>query len=747
MKKLKLLAIVVLSILFILPLTSLGLSVCPQNLKGTFSSCSDVCKGAQTAGHISGAVSVYGYIPSTGLSGFCSCIYTQKSGTFDVANTFCQYKVIKHHNKSITFSNPFASMPSGYDLAGSLVRMMSFQGSPALPGSSLSDIANVVYSAYHYVLTGLAIILATYFLAMAGGWALMSMPFSQLIRVLQQVTQGHFAIPLKAEVFSRAGMTVLAIAFFLLPVPGKSPILGSAHTVTYKGKQFAAPLAIDLASVFVDYGYNEGNSVASRITSGLTAYFTNKMNKIVTNEQNALVVQQANLLKAEKNLNTAIAAAGGSCGTISNCIDYEKAVSNGTAAQATKDPGCKKAIAAFSLLCPTWESYQQELSKSSSSWPTPPATIVSSMMRGAGSVSSHMGILSPSIMPIAFIGAALLGGSSYQVIPQEDVAKLTAGGNKSFVDMAHKIPFMSDLSGAMGYASSAVGTLSDFAMSQLGNAYNAYSGNGVQGAATNIYAVKPAMSNGFAFLLGQALVSSSIPPGSMMAGQFNAIAGNMSSVLSNLALIIPGSGAIKGSALGILTSMSIILRGMSFLLGIYVAYSINAVALEIIPFIVIAFAIGLRFIGYLFDIMRFFLSIPFYSVLALSREPRNALAYFIGIGKMVVYPIVLALSSSLGFFAYELSMLLFFKIPFTVIANTAGSVSSFFASFIFGAISMALYITATFIGTILGFEVTFHFPTAALESIQTLSTGISSGVSGQLSSARSALSRMTAGAV
>ncbi|MEM1668071.1 MAG: hypothetical protein QXM53_05385, partial [Thermofilaceae archaeon] len=148
---------------------------------------------------------------------------------------------------------------------------------------------------------------------------------------------------------------------------------------------------------------------------------------------------------------------------------------------------------------------------------------------------------------------------------------------------------------------------------------------------------------------------------------------------------------------------------ISTLGGIAVAYGAGLLFWSAAPNLVVSAVTIMRFIGYLFDIAKFMITLPFFAVGAATRRPETTLQFFGHTLKLTTTPLLIALMPLVAFVAIELVVFFFFIVPSTLILAGVSVADSVIAYFLGGMAVGFMFIVAHIVGIIVAWDVSNNF--------------------------------------
>ena len=726
---------------------------CPSNLEVSqeLSSCQELCEEVARQAKITyDELSALGSMPTDRLQGICGCRYVQKEDNYVVKDLYCQYAVAKNNQAEISFKLNL-KLPTNGDLPSALIKIATFNKNVSVPDSFITPVAKTLfkgmYTVYASAITGVSAVLSIIFLAMAGGWFTVSSSFSKFTQFLSSLRHGEFSIPLKTEQFAKSVPVVLSIAFFTFPVPVSSPILSSAGVGVPSGAWGSAceeyqevlreiqeqeqagadqevileleeelqrlhaecqqegqqegkkmfklsspdrlylPVAIAFVRGFVNYGVALANQVANYTRDFILSYVAQSMTENRLALERDYKVQKEFYEKLLKDVQEQLSKVGQSqCGSFfpSGCYSINSLTEYDKQEFLSSHPECYNYVQYMGSMCNELEKLKQRIGQLERA-EQEQRRQMSAYMQKVKEITSGMGLLSPAVLPLTatyavFASAKDLEKSKYTLTRMEEKNNTLNLGLaerlKAWLRPRAEEVVDEGKKGALMIMSGLASTLS------------------------------PVWDKGWAFFLGQMVVMTSVPPGSFFERSIEKLGGAivkaMSNVVSAVLSLIPFIGKVLGDGASLVFAV-----GESLVVKV-MAYSLSMLFFKVLPFFAVAFAVFSRFIGYLVDLVRFILSIPAYAVFSATRSAGGALEFFHHLAKATVYPILIAFTPLVGFFAVELIFALFFYLPVLLILSFLPN--NFFAMFLLGASTASLYIFATAVAVGIGWSVSHNFP-------------------------------------
>lgn len=203
-----------------------------------------------------------------------------------------------------------------------------------------------------------------------------------------------------------------------------------------------------------------------------------------------------------------------------------------------------------------------------------------------------------------------------------------------------------------------------------------------------------------AFMVGQALGVTSIPPFSFIKSAINnglqqgsKFIENLANLVSTIAAPLPFlSAAFKlvGASVAGIASFA------GSMVSLYLSYVLSMNLLKLLPFFVVTMVTAYRFLGYLFDLAKFIISLPFFAVGAATRNPASTLAFFAHTIKLTGVPLLITFMPLVAFVGIELSYFFLYEVPVALMLKAAGKADAgILFSFIFGVVTGVLYVVVS----------------------------------------------------
>jgi len=247
------------------------------------------------------------------------------------------------------------------------------------------------------------------------------------------------------------------------------------------------------------------------------------------------------------------------------------------------------------------------------------------------------------------------------------------------------------------------------------------------------------------FILGFSTALTSVPPGSWIFNVVNKISTPMGKILGNVATFVLSTlGLLSGSFWMNLIGTSAALVGKGITSATLAIFSscIVLVLFQILPFIAVSIATILRFIFYLFEVIRTVFCLPFYAVIVATRKAEGVLEFFRHLIRLLIIPTLLAISPVFAFFAIELVYFLLQKVPLSILFSSIvphSMIGGFMAGILVGIIT----IFASFVGTAIAWNIAHGFTDKVIEEVSSLIGSSGTHVEKIVSPARSMFSRLT----
>lgn len=251
-----------------------------------------------------------------------------------------------------------------------------------------------------------------------------------------------------------------------------------------------------------------------------------------------------------------------------------------------------------------------------------------------------------------------------------------------------------------------------------------------------------------AYWLGYASIITAIPPGAQIKSflqniftkLFEAVGSMLSVLYSVLSLFVSGLGFVLGFIKGGFL-FSIVLSTLIGLLSIvtgklisnlasivpivvdmvitYIAVNITVMILIMLPFFAIVIAGVVRFIHYIYEIMKTMIALPFYALPVATRRAEGAFIFFGDLVKLSILPVLIASGVVFALFFALVVEYFLFDLPFSLVLSQIIP-DSYASLFLFGIIIAALQVMTTFVTTYYLYKITMNFPEYIINAISRL---------------------------
>ena len=244
------------------------------------------------------------------------------------------------------------------------------------------------------------------------------------------------------------------------------------------------------------------------------------------------------------------------------------------------------------------------------------------------------------------------------------------------------------------------------------------------------------------FLIGFTTVIVSVPPGSWIFHTLHRISGPIAKIFSSAAVFLFSKlfGQFYINIVNITTSF--LAKTMTTTTVAIFSACVTLTIFQILPFIAVSIASVLRFLFYLYEILRTVFCLPFYAVIVATRNAGSALTFFRNLIRLMIIPSLIAVSAVFAFFGIELVYFLLQKVPLSILFSSVVP-SSLAGGFMAGIITGIITIFASFVAIAVGWNIAHGFTDKIIEEVSSI-VGHSGGhVEKVVSPARSMFSRLT----
>lgn len=769
---------------------------CPDNLRleHGVNSCQQVCEEVRkklgSNYELSSALGAENNLkgPRTGVAyvpTYCGCVFQMKSDDLGLplAELSCRYRVsFTESGGDVLRLNVDIDLPE--DLPTKLVKVMSFQASdPGLSGGA-GIVFSGLYATYVKAIKSISAGVALFVLVVVTGFYV----FSSLIERYFYLLSDRVRVWSKetgADLARKFAYVTLAVVFFGLPIPTSSPLLKLNQARGGEGDKIAesctkafrkleeglqeegqeeksekkeqkkyreeasrrcselknlvqdgkvyVPLAAGVASGLINAGTGLAKQV-SGITESVTIAYMHY--KIVSAYKNLEILYENPEDKITKeDIKREAESKSLPKEAISTCLeggqDVCQAVNSMTPAEKLEkireNPMCKKVINEAIRACGSDLGVSTSLAKSikEDERSTPEeirGEAFNTVMTSMEGIRSGLSWLSPAALPMSLLlfQTALLVPPD-KPTPYATVTLVEQESGMGDVKVMGEL-LWSGITDAVNDASKIIGTVS------WGDVI--HGNNKVQTA----------------FNLGYVLGFVSMPPGSIFQSKlekaFSAVGQTASGIFTKLAAL-----PIVRQLVDLLGRTST--AAVSDILATLIAFVIAHGVIDTVPLIAVAVPVIFKFVGFLMDVAKFVISLPFYAALvATKRFEAESLSFFPIAVKFMLTPAVIAVAPLFGFAAIELTLFFLYKLPVLIISNalTGLAIGSVAIAFILGHSVAVLYLAASFAATIVGWETAKGFIDGVFEILQRVLSFISSSASRELANTMTVLrARITMG--
>lgn len=520
--------------------------------------------------------------------------------------------------------------------------------------------------------------------------------------------------------------------------------------VLYRGEQNVyMPLAVGLVGSFIEFGVEGANAVSRVVNNVIIEYQIMKLTKsgsALGEAKQKLKQWKEGVENVEKELEK-IQGSASDCG-VSSCNGVLQKLYD-----ANLSAECRDVLHIYAAYCNSVFVYKQN--NSGQQQPSQRSEDIAQSVRSvAQNVGSSFSWLSPAVNTQAVLYALFVQMSAKEdkeVKLKRVYAMEYAPPSSPLEVLKYGLHNIGDIPAVVGKTiyrgvASTVGGVAD----QVGSAMNV-AGGMLDTAKTG--GLEIGLSKPDWFVYGSALTISSLPPAAqiknMIASMGQWASGLMSKIITVIStgLAVAGLGIpalfVGGTAAGLTSLAGSVI---SVLGGIAVAYGAGLLFWSAAPNLVVSAVTIMHFIGYLFDIAKFMLTLPFFAVGAATRRPETTLQFFGHTLKLTTTPLLIALMPLVAFVAIELVVFFFFIVPSTLILAGVSAADSVMAYFLGGMAVGFMFIVAHILGVIVAWDVStgfiegiYSYVNNMIQAYQSSSPQLAGGVKGVV------ISKLTSG--
>lgn len=506
------------------------------------------------------------------------------------------------------------------------------------------------------------------------------------------------------------------------------------------------PIALALVKSFVEYGLNQAHVVANYVNSWMQAYFVEKVNKDQLTLSKSLREQKKEYENALRDLERLQQTALSQTGCPFSCQEIDTISAFALQNRISENPECKVSYEISKSVCEKVKELRKKISEAESEVARQQQQKSATAKAVAQSLEVSQkigGFASPSIVPMVGQFTVFMSTSVGGLEENRYEARLTKSDGWG-------------ITGAVLGVFYKVGDFLESATKPITGSVGAVAETVWDKGKELVNVDKP-----FAFVLGQIVTLSSFPPGSILKekieGAINWIGETLKSFISPLTgawdwltTKIPFLGAVggavsgfaKGTAGGVVLGFAVALGKVATKLASYfVAFYVNTLFFKVVPFVVVAFAVLFRVISYVVELIVFVISVPFYGVMASTRTEGVTLNFFKKTIKFMVFPMIIAFTPLVAFFVIELYYFFFFTLPSVFILSAMPE--HFLGNFIAGIITAILYVFASLVAIVSGWNVAYHLPEDFYSLFSEVLSAVESRLAGRMEQAKAVVGRLT----
>ncbi len=495
---------------------------------------------------------------------------------------------------------------------------------------------------------------------------------------------------------------------------GESDHWTSPRFVLYRGeKDVYMPLAVGLVGSFIEFGVGGAKVVSDVVNNIVIEYQIMKLTKSGSafgEAKQKLKKWKEGVENLEKELEK-IQGSALTCG-VNSCNGVLQELYNEKLSEE-----CRDALHVYAAYCNSVFVYKQNNSEQQQPSQQRSENIAQSVRSVAQNVGSSFSWLSPAVNTQAVLYALFVQMSAKEdkEVKLKRVYAMEYAPPSSLLEAGkYVLHNLGDVPAVVGKAiyrdvASAAGGVAR----EVGSAMN-FAGGMLDTAKTG--GLEIGLSKPDWFVYGSALTISSIPPASQIKNMIASMGQWASGLMSKLIAFISTGLAVAGlgipalllgsGAAGLTTLAGSV---VSTLGSIALAYGAGLLFWSAAPNIVVSAVTIMLFIGYLFDIAKFMMTLPFFAVGAATRRPETALQFFGHTLKLTTTPLLIALLPLVAFVAIELVVFFFFIVPSTLILAGVSAADSVMAYFLGGMAVGFMFIVAHILGIIVAWDVSTGF--------------------------------------
>ncbi|GEM_PF-6857768 len=465
-------------------------------------------------------------------------------------------------------------------------------------------------------------------------------------------------------------------------------------------KTFGIPLAIALVKGFVDYGVKLANKLSKKANVGLVNYMSVRMS-----EEAGILKTGVEALKTqtETDLNPQVVVSEGACSVSCDQITTEAGIQE----VSQKHPECREFLERLRWACSRYKDQMEKIKDMNNIELKSRSAIREMLTEQVDSLERNFGWLSTGLIPFVGTMSPVLGW----IQGKKDKGSIASLVKEDYIS----IYGLDDWD--IGYYVSSGGGGSGSNGGEEGNSIEKWG----FGEAKKVVASITDSPN--AFLFGMLVGYAIIPPGSTIFASLRRIteeAGKgLLMAVSSIVGVLSTSwlGMLIGGGAGAVIS-AVTIKPISFGVALLLTGILVVMTVKMLPYLAIALAVVLRFLGYLFEIIKVVIVEPFFGVVtATTQRPGVAFKFFGEIVRLLGIPSLMVAGPIFAFFAMEVVEFFLYRVPLNLIYGAVG-LNSIHKAFLMGMLTAGLYVFIKVISAGVGFSIMFSFPERVMELIE-----------------------------
>ena len=447
-----------------------------------------------------------------------------------------------------------------------------------------------------------------------------------------------------------------------------------------KRKFFGLPLAVAVVKGFVDYGVRLADKLSKKANAGLLEYLTVR----ISDEKGWFRTGLEMLKHDEGDLSPQVVVSNGACK-----VTCSEVLSGSDLKIKREHPECIPVLDELEKTCSQYNRLKQEKINSENIAFATDNDVREVLAMQVDTLEKTLGWLSTGMVPMVGVFAPVLAG-----VKEESLSKTYAT--------------------LQSYKTYTLQSIDEDAALWTGGWKQESSG--VNSLKASYEIAKSITDSPTAFLMGMGVAYTSFPPGSWFRNQVEGISGRMMDVLmKSVSVVLSFLFATPISV------PAFIIKTGGKAVGMIATSVLALLVLKIIPYLGIIVANLLRFIAFLFEIIKTILTLPFWGAVTATTRADEALNFFKQAVRLMFIPCLIVASTVFAFFAIEAVEFFIMKLPLTLIFSAIGT-KGVVKAFTLGILTAFFVIIVKFLSVYVGFMVAYSFPEKVIESVSAVIT-------------------------